>query len=172
MTYGGIITYKDAVSPDMAYQNASSQRANQGTVSFHMAYLDIASLHLANHDTVSFHLAYKDIASYWHDLSKYSFTSHGLSIYCFILTWLIMILFHFTWLIKILLHTDMLRILLQFTWLIKILLHTDMAYQDTASLHMAYQDTTSYCHGLSRLLSWGFTAQSTQWGHVERGQFT
>ena len=21
-------------------------------------------------------------------------------------------------------------------------------------------------------LSWGFTAQSTQWGHVERGQFT
>ena len=22
------------------------------------------------------------------------------------------------------------------------------------------------------VLSWGFTAQSTQWGHVERGQFT
>ena len=22
------------------------------------------------------------------------------------------------------------------------------------------------------LLCWGFTAQSTQWGHVERGQFT
>ena len=22
------------------------------------------------------------------------------------------------------------------------------------------------------VLGWGFTAQSTQWGHVERGQFT
>ena len=25
---------------------------------------------------------------------------------------------------------------------------------------------------LSACLCWGFTAQSTQWGHVERGQFT
>ena len=25
---------------------------------------------------------------------------------------------------------------------------------------------------LPKFLCWGFTAQSTQWGHVERGQFT
>ena len=27
-------------------------------------------------------------------------------------------------------------------------------------------------HQLFFCLCWGFTAQSTQWGHVERGQFT
>ena len=27
-------------------------------------------------------------------------------------------------------------------------------------------------HEMSICLCWGFTAQSTQWGHVERGQFT
>ena len=28
------------------------------------------------------------------------------------------------------------------------------------------------CEVWSVCLIWGFTAQSTQWGHVERGQFT
>ena len=27
-------------------------------------------------------------------------------------------------------------------------------------------------HHAKKNLCWGFTAQSTQWGHVERGQFT
>ena len=29
-----------------------------------------------------------------------------------------------------------------------------------------------YCLKKSFCLCWGFTAQSTQWGHVEHGQFT
>ena len=33
---------------------------------------------------------------------------------------------------------------------------------------MAYANSTDQDFGLC----WGFTAQSTQWGHVERGQFT
>ena len=30
----------------------------------------------------------------------------------------------------------------------------------------------SFWKGVFVCLCWGFTAQSTQWGHVERGQFT
>ena len=36
-------------------------------------------------------------------------------------------------------------------------------------LHL-FQQTSSYM--TMKSLCWGFTAQSTQWGHVERGQFT
>ena len=33
-------------------------------------------------------------------------------------------------------------------------------------------NTTAGIRSKKSCLCWGFTAQSTQWGHVERGQFT
>ena len=42
--------------------------------------------------------------------------------------------------------------------------------KDTEHEHFSankYEIANYYWH-----LRWGFTAQSTQWGHVERGQFT
>ena len=31
---------------------------------------------------------------------------------------------------------------------------------------------SKFCRFCRKYLCWGFTAQSTQWGHVERGHFT
>ena len=37
---------------------------------------------------------------------------------------------------------------------------------------LAIQKVASKDSDQTECLCWGFTAQSTQWGHVERGQFT
>ena len=42
----------------------------------------------------------------------------------------------------------------------------------TAPERADWSGSTLFAISLSICLCWGFTAQSTQWGHVERGQFT
>ena len=42
----------------------------------------------------------------------------------------------------------------------------------TAALGLGFQHLPRDLANVNACLCWGFTAQSTQWGHVERGQFT
>ena len=55
-----------------------------------------------------------------------------------------------------------------------LILKKNIIYGKTVNAAWSFEQTLNHISTVGSMfcLCWGFTAQATQWGHVERGQFT